>query len=108
MMHPTEPPDLRATDEMLTWLRPRSPLYMREGACSQWVRCFLWAPTRVDGWWAWLRPTWRRRTYPAPWLCPQVGDTSYREYSDLKMGFWEGAESLRPMATRRPRRADSV
>lgn len=62
------------------------PMHVSEGSAGAWRQWFAWHPVRTsEGTLVWLRRTWRRTFYAAPWFCIN----SWEEYSDQKRGFWD-------------------
>lgn len=70
-------------------LKPTSPLHVIEGKATAWSRHFVWLPVRSEqGFWIWLRRTWRRRFFAPIWFDPAPWDGWY-QYSDERLSFWE-------------------
>lgn len=66
----------------------RPPMHVSEGAATPWKRWFAWRPVRTEQQTrVWLRPTWRRRYYPAPWFIMEA-QGGWWEYSDVPQGRW--------------------
>lgn len=68
---------------------PYQPLHIQEGGGEPWRRWFARRPVKSQqGGWVWLRRTWRRHYWPAPWFILEA-QGGWNEYSDTKQSFWE-------------------